>query len=197
MTNKWLYSLIAVCIVLALGVGVYAYQSNMRAGNPPVMGPSAGEIHVENSSGEIVSLQDALDDLGDQGTEYYKVVAPKNSRGTTITIPESVIIDYCGDEDGCRLRSVMYDWAGTGRSASVDNLFYYNPQNRNWRDSHERSDSMGQNNDGATSHVDQWWACYFTDGKYNSWSNLGDSDTDFGLLSWSQYNAECRLFIYD
>ncbi len=34
MTNKWLYSLIAVGILLALGVGVYAYQSNMQAGNP-------------------------------------------------------------------------------------------------------------------------------------------------------------------
>lgn len=56
--------LIAVGIVLALGVGVYAYQSNMREGNPPVMGHSAGEINVENSAGEIVSLQDALDEVG-------------------------------------------------------------------------------------------------------------------------------------
>jgi len=63
MTNKWLYSLIAVGVVLALGVGVYAYQSNMRAGNPPVMGHSAGEINVENSAGEIISLQDALDEI--------------------------------------------------------------------------------------------------------------------------------------
>jgi hypothetical protein len=37
----------------------------MRTGNPPVMGHSAGEIHVEDSSGNIVSLQDALDDLED------------------------------------------------------------------------------------------------------------------------------------
>ena len=64
MTNKWLYSLIAVGIVLALGVGVYAYNSNMRTGNPSIMGHSAGEINVENSAGEVVSLQDALDDLG-------------------------------------------------------------------------------------------------------------------------------------
>ena len=68
MTNKWLYSLIAIGILLTLGVGVYAYQSNMRAGNPPVMGHSAGEINVENSAGEVVSLQDALDGLSGQGT---------------------------------------------------------------------------------------------------------------------------------
>jgi hypothetical protein len=63
MTNKWLYSLIVVGIVLALSVGIWAYNSDMRAGNPPVMGHSAGEINVENSAGQVVSLQDALDNL--------------------------------------------------------------------------------------------------------------------------------------
>jgi len=63
MTNKWLYSLIALGILLALGIGVCAYQSDMRAGDPLVMGHSAGEINVENSLGQVVSLQDALDEL--------------------------------------------------------------------------------------------------------------------------------------
>ena len=63
MTNKWLYSLMAIGVFLAFGVGVWAYNSDMRVGNPPVMGHSAGEINVENSTGEIVSLQDALDSI--------------------------------------------------------------------------------------------------------------------------------------
>lgn len=63
MTNKWLYSLMVIGIFLALGVGVWAYNSDMRVGNPPVMGHSAGEINVENSTVEIVSLQDALDSI--------------------------------------------------------------------------------------------------------------------------------------
>jgi len=62
MTNKWLYSLIAVGVLLALGVGVCAYQSDMRAGDPLVMGHSAGEINVE-FNGAVVSLQTALDNL--------------------------------------------------------------------------------------------------------------------------------------
>jgi integrin beta 8 len=41
MTNKWLYSLIAVGIILALGVGVWAYNSG---GLPSIMGHSAEEI---------------------------------------------------------------------------------------------------------------------------------------------------------
>jgi len=59
MTNKWLYSLVAVGVLLALGVGVYAYQSNMRVGNPPVMGHSAGEIHVD-VGGTLMNLNQAL-----------------------------------------------------------------------------------------------------------------------------------------
>jgi hypothetical protein len=68
MTNRWLYSLIVVGILLALGVGVYAYQSNMRTGNPSVMGHSAGEIHVE-VGGEIKTLQEAIDEGGFMGSD--------------------------------------------------------------------------------------------------------------------------------
>ena len=63
LTNKWLYTIITVGVLLALSVGVWAYNSDMRIGNPLVMGHSAGEINVENSAGQIVELQDALDGL--------------------------------------------------------------------------------------------------------------------------------------
>ena len=62
MTNKWLYSLMAIGVFLALGVGVLAYNPDMMVGNPTVMGHSPGEINVENSTGGIVSLQEALNE---------------------------------------------------------------------------------------------------------------------------------------
>ena len=61
MTNRWLYSLIAFGVLLALGIGVYAYQANMQEGDPPVMGHSAGEINVD-ISGTTKTLQKAIDD---------------------------------------------------------------------------------------------------------------------------------------
>ena len=33
----------------------------------------------------------------------------------------------------------------------------------------------------------------FTDGAYANWQNTGDTSSDFGLLSWNQYNADCYL----
>ena len=59
MTNKWLYSLMAVGIFLALGVWVWAYNPDMGVGDPPVMGHSGGELEV-NISGTVMSLQDAI-----------------------------------------------------------------------------------------------------------------------------------------
>jgi hypothetical protein len=89
----------------------------------------------------------------------------------------------------------MYNWDGTRRTASRSSLFYYNRGNKNWRA--ERSDKAGTNDNNVTEHVMQAWACYFTDGEYKNWYNRGDYDLNFGLLSWNQYRATCKLTIID
>ena len=116
-------------------------------------------------------------------------------RGSTVAIPVNTISYLCGDWDGCTLRLGMYNWDGTSRTASRDSLFYYNASNKNWRAS--REDKAGTNNNHTTQHVMKAWACYFTDGEYISWYNRGDYDFNFGLLSWNQYNATCKLTIID
>lgn len=117
------------------------------------------------------------------------------ARGTTTVIPEATVKKLCGDFDGCTLRIGMYNWDGTQRTASRESLFYYNSGNRNWRAS--RSDKAGTNLNGATQHVMNAWACYFTDGRYAGFINYGDHNSNFGLLSWSQYVASCKLTIID
>ncbi len=119
----------------------------------------------------------------------------KWERGRTYYISQYTVANLCGDIDGCELRLGMYNWDNTGRVASRESLFYYNSGNRAWRA--ERSDLWGSDWNGVTEHVMAAWACYFTDGVYNNWSNLGDPNAGFGLLSWSQFNAECFLTIID
>lgn len=121
--------------------------------------------------------------------------AYKWQRGRTIGISTAVIRELCGDLDGCELRMGMYNWDNTGRVASRHSLFYYNNINRAWRASW--ADRAGSDYNGVTQHVMNAWSCYFTDGRYFNWSNLGDGSVGFGLLSWNQYNAECRLTIID
>ncbi|AJQ94810.1 hypothetical protein [Gynuella sunshinyii] len=133
--------------------------------------------------------------IGAQAVDRVTYTADKSTRGTTVTIPESKVIELCGDQDGCEVRLAMYDWDGLRRRASRETLFFYNPDNRNWRDS--VGDTAGTSSNNGTQHVEQAWACYFTDGKYADWTNLGDVDGNFGLLSWNQYDATCEITLID
>ncbi|MEE9382250.1 MAG: hypothetical protein V3V08_02410 [Nannocystaceae bacterium] len=121
--------------------------------------------------------------------------AYKSQRGSTVPVPLATITTLCGDFDGCTLRMGMYNWDNTKRVASRSSLFYYNASNRVWRA--ETADLAGQDQNGLTEHVMQAWSCYLTDGHYWNWGNFGDPSVGFGLLSWSQFNAECWLTIVD
>jgi hypothetical protein len=118
-----------------------------------------------------------------------------SQRGNTVNIPEARVAQLCGDIDGCEVRIAMYNWDGSGRTASRSSLFYYNTRNRAWRA--EAGDRAGTSNNNQTEHVMNAWSCYFTDGNYSQWYNHGDLDGNFAVLSWNQYNATCRVTLVD
>ena len=121
--------------------------------------------------------------------------AERTNRGTTTPIPIKVIEKLCGDADGCELRLGMHNWDDTGRIASRSSLFYYNKQNRNWRA--EVGDPAGTDANNVIQHAFHAWACYFTDGAYAKFVQKGDAAVGFGLLSWTEFNADCVLTIID
>lgn len=52
-------------VVVLISVGfVVAYNSDFSGGQPSMMGHSSDEIHVKNSSGDIVTLQELIDQGG-------------------------------------------------------------------------------------------------------------------------------------
>lgn len=127
------------------------------------------------------------------GRSTYTVL--KANRGTTTSINFFDVSKYCSDDDGCELRLVMSNWDGTRRKASRRALFFLDYYNNNWRS--EWGDWEGTVNNGTTQHIMNAWACYFTDGKYSNWVDQGDSNMNFGLLSWSEFDADCTLTIID
>lgn len=160
----------------------------------------AQQIDPPEVMGEIEALPDSDADLefktmaeaATPGRQSF--FAPKSSRGSTIPVPTSVVEQLCGDGDGCQVRIGMYDWDGTGRTASREFLFYYNNTLRNWRAS--LGDTSGQDADNVVQHINNSWSCYFTDGEYSNWAGV-DTQVVFGLLSWNQYNASCVLTLID
>jgi hypothetical protein len=123
------------------------------------------------------------------------VTATVGQRGTSVLIPYATVVSLCADIDGCQIRMAMYNWDGTGRTASRSSLFYYNSSNGRWRA--ERDDRAGTVGNEATEHVMSAWACYLTDGNYSNWTNHGDLNQGFSVLSWNQYVATCRVTLID
>jgi hypothetical protein len=126
-------------------------------------------------------------------TDRITITAPASGRGTGVPIPMDKIIAFCGDADGCQIRLAMKNWDGQGRTASRSSLFFYNPVTKTWRA--EAGDVQGTLGNGVTENVMNAWACYFTDGEFINWANVGDIYNRFSLLSWNEFNADCSITI--
>lgn len=126
--------------------------------------------------------------------DRFTVFVSRARRFTTVPIDHAKLTEFCGDLDGCSIRLGMHNWDNTGRIASREFLFFYNAQSGNWRAS--LGDTAGSDKNNVTEHVNRSWSCYMTDGEYLNQAE-SDKSTGFGLLSWSQYNADCVLTVID
>ncbi len=135
ITNKAFYTLIAIGILLVMILSVWAYQSNMRAGNPLIMGHSAGEIYVENSAGEIISLQDALDNLTNSLNRRFIAFEVYNPDTKTYACVDKDLKDLCGDEDGCDIRlELQHETDSSDQVKTIDeHIFMEQPDMSNNR----------------------------------------------------------------
>ena len=141
----------------------------------------------------------------DAGPGRVTYVATHGTVGTTTPVKITDIVSLCGDKDGCTIRMGMANFDGTGRVASRDFLFFYNPANQAWRASaivgiapgyQLNNDPSGQDDNGTVEHVNQSWSCYFTDGEYSNQKG-SDIQAGFGLLPWTQITADCWMTIIE
>jgi len=108
ITNQWLYSLIVFGFLLISGISIFAYQSDMYAGSPNIMGHSAGEIAVKNSAGQVVSLQSILDSLATSSSSRKQTTFEVYNADTlTYECVDISLQDLCDDEDGCDIRLLL------------------------------------------------------------------------------------------
>jgi hypothetical protein len=123
--------------------------------------------------------------------------------GQTRSIPQNLLEDLCGDQDGCEFRLAMTRWSSDKdtESASRSGVFYYSKNDGHWRSSSGESDSVGVDGDRTTQHVRYIWnTCYFTDGTYSNYQNQGDQQKGMQLLVYNGYthpNRTCELTLID
>ena len=148
----------------------------------------------------------------DDETEGFYEISPRyhlsltgmKYGGRTKTIPQDTLQALCADYDGCEVRLAMTRWASdtNTESASYFFTFYYSAGNGHWRASQtDAGSAAGVDGDGKTTHVKNIWStCFFTDGTYNQYKDLGDKGPGMQLLVWNHYknkNRTCELTLID
>ncbi len=122
LTNRWLYSLTAITIFLALGIGVWAYNSG---GPPSVMGHSSEE--VEGTIKYLATPVLILDDTGAKGgalvsgdlstilTVDISSLVPSYSKGAIFSLSSSF-----RSNDDIRARQQYFAWSQLPSIAGLD-----------------------------------------------------------------------------
>jgi hypothetical protein len=119
----------------------------------------------------------------------------------------------CSDADGCMLRLVMKDYAGSKSDASVGPLHFEYDASGAFRTADtglgagvfhtgSQTDSTFADGNGATQHAMRAWNCYFTDTNYTVGGGVTGSDTprSMFLLSYNTepvYKPRCLLIVDD
>lgn len=135
-----------------------------------------------------------------------------------VSIPESVLVSYCGDEDGCTVRMGMRNWEGPAgnprTSTSMGPFSFYYGDSINGVHTWRRAETVtapnasqiwhavqGVDGDGAVSHVAQDHDCYFTDATYPLGTGAITDAPGMGLLNYDAnsgaYSPVCWLVIDD
>jgi len=129
---------------------------------------------------------------------YHLSLTAKNYLGRTKTIPQDVLESLCGTASGCEVRLAMTKWDSDTKTESASRVFwfYYSKTDGRWRTS---EDAVGIAGQGGTQHAkDIWGTCFFTDGNYSNFKDLGSRDRSMKLLVWNDNkspNRTCELTI--
>ena len=213
---------------LTQGVGI-GYRSIVAIGSNAsqdlMLRPKGSGIVYLDGRAQVAST------LNVNGTEQvyysdlgkYVAVAPPSDQLRTrsyVSISETTLVSYCGDEDGCRITLRMRNWndgqgpASQRTAVSVSMHFHYGEKVngvRHWRREVLADPAAANGNiilgveaatdgDGAINHVVRNHDCYFTDGFYPV-GNSGpsnDGDVGMGLLNYfTSYTPTCELIIED
>ena len=142
---------------------------------------------------------------------YHLTLTGPNYAGRTRQIPHPVIVDLCGDQDGCQFRLGMTKWSNDTETetASITGLFYYSKDDGHWRTSMlaqvgkvaKNSEAAGVDGNRILDHVvNAWDTCYFTDSPYYNNAPMRDEERAMYLLIWTGYtnaNRTCELTLID
>ncbi len=178
-----------------------------------------GDVAVSGDLGSLVVRDAGTSANGTSSRQSYVrslrryVVEAADGGNAPYTVPvdDNMLIQLCGDLDGCQVTIGMRDW--TSATVGKGDMATYGPYRfsvastqpngqRFWeRRAQDGGSASGWDGNNGVDHViNAFDACYFTDAKYQA-GNGSDPGLGFGLLNWhGGYDASdmtCFLIIDD
>jgi hypothetical protein len=135
--------------------------------------------------------------------DRYMVSTLGHTAGAGVPLNMKKLRQFCGDEDGCKIRIIMDNWDGSQRFAMRDILFAYDHGTGNWRSESNGQRGMVAGTTGDHQHKHVWssWNCYFTEGNYSGYSGLGDTTNQFFVYrhnnQYHRTDQDCRFVFID
>jgi hypothetical protein len=165
--------------------------------NPEAKLDVVGDTRIRGKVSSYARYQrdDQTESTYDASPRYHLSLTALQYGGRTRSVPQIVLEDLCGDQDGCEFRLAMTRWSSDKdtESASRSGVFYYSKTDGHWRASFGESDAIGVDGDGTTQHVRNIWStCFFTDGTYSQYKDQGDNQRGMQLLVWNNYKGATR-----
>ena len=199
----------ATTLVNPANVGTLNVNGALNAGGDVMVGGELGATVLRdagNGANGSVSGQSYVRSL----RRYVVEAADGGNSPYTVPVDDAILVQLCGDVDGCEVSLGMRDWqtasVGPGAIASVGPYrFSFSATRPNgqryWDVRSVTSGSGGWDGNNGVDHVMVAYdTCYFTDGQYLAASG-SDPGLGFGLLTWAGgYTATdlgCILIIDD
>jgi hypothetical protein len=131
---------------------------------------------------------------------YHVTLRGAEYGGDTFQIPQSIINQYCGDDDGCEIVIGMTRWVSNTESEMAHRRihFHYDITSHRWR---ADTDVWGIDGDNSSIHVISLFEyCMFTEQPYVDYSARGDNQVGMYFLVWApgaNGNRRCEISFAD
>jgi hypothetical protein len=188
---------------------IYSYDYSASTSKNLILQAPGGNVGIGNITkpqaklhvaGTIISQaryqrDDALETTYEVSPRYHLSLTAAKYDGSTRQIPQPVIVDLCGDPDGCQFRLGMTRWTlgSETETASITGIMYYSTSDGHWRTSLVglqgleliSKEAGGVDGNKKTEHVgDAWATCFFTDSPYSKYQDQSDPSIGMYLLVW-------------
>jgi hypothetical protein len=137
-------------------------------------------------------------------TKRYVLNLTASQAGTSVPISQTVLLDLCADEDGCKVLVGMSEWDNSTTNEIASSGFqwlYYSPTNRFRVDFPSGVFNSGVDGSGGTQHlINLYNQCYLTDTPYINFVGQNDVAPGLEFLMWNTYTGptrKCKLIIED